>query len=390
MSFLHERVSEAKLAHINDAITAGINAQFGDGGTGKPPPLPGEILLDLNTPLTSPPLGYGYGCPNAQDRPGMWALDDPQTLERLVSPSAGFLNRLGQLCVNAEIRECRSQACLGNKQLIQNVAPACEWRCFRDWAIVAMSCQASFTDKQRLTRSHTHLATTVSLFNTLLAWYKNRARAFDNVLVGSRRKGVDLVQVCDVIYWMLTIQARIGVGNVLEGKWGPDFIPEQVIRSSVQRASEISRQIGLCQKRIQNLALVSERKEADLPSLVEAAQKHPNLKHEYHEVCTADFCRFAEIDSTKVEQLHKCNGDPSRCGQYEFPLDIVEKSIWGDGSTAWSCLESRMVTPSEKYVAISHVCCPLHNQSETPTTLTLNRPGLMAPGLGLSKERRRT
>ena len=95
---------------------------------------------------------------------------------------------------------------------------------------------------------------------------------------------------------------------------GPDFIPERVIRSSVQKASEISSKIGLCQNRIQNLALVSERKEADLPSLVEAAQKHPNLKHEYHEVCTADFCRFAEIDSTTVEQLHKCNGDPSRRG----------------------------------------------------------------------------
>src|ERR1700728_713987 len=121
MSFLHERVSEAKLAHINDAITAAINAQFGEGGTGEPP---GEILLDLNTPLTSPALGYEYGCPNAQDRPDMWARDDPQALEALVSPSAGFLNRLGQLCFGAEIRECRNQACLGNKQRIQNVAPA--------------------------------------------------------------------------------------------------------------------------------------------------------------------------------------------------------------------------------------------------------------------------
>jgi hypothetical protein len=109
------------------------------------------------------------------------------------------------LCLGAEIRECRNQAGLGNKQLIQDVAPACEWKGFRDWVTVAMSCQAPFTDKWRLTRSHTHLATTVSLFNILLAWYKNRARAFDNVLVGGRRRAVDLVQVCDIIYRMLTI-----------------------------------------------------------------------------------------------------------------------------------------------------------------------------------------
>jgi hypothetical protein len=193
-------VSEAKLVHINDAVTASTNAQSSDGETGEPPSPPEETLLELNTPLTSPPFGYGYGCPNAQDHPGMWARDDPQVLETLVSPFAGFLNRLGQLCLGAEIRECRNQACLGSKQLIQDVASTCEWRGFRDWAIVAMSCQASFTDKRRLTRSHTHLATTVSLFNTLLAWYKKRARAFDNVLVGSRWRAVDLVQVCDIIY----------------------------------------------------------------------------------------------------------------------------------------------------------------------------------------------
>jgi hypothetical protein len=62
---------------------------------------------------------------------------------------------------------------------------------------------------------------------------------------------------------------------------GPDFIPERVIRSSVQGALEISSKIGLCQNRIQNLALASEHKEADLPALAEAAQKHPNLKHEH-------------------------------------------------------------------------------------------------------------
>lgn len=104
-----------------------------------------------------------------KDCPGMWARDDSQALETLVGPFAEFLNRLGQLCLGASICKCRYQACFGNKQLIQNVAPACEWSGFRDRATVAMSCQASFTDKQRLTRSHTHLGTTVTLFNTLLA-----------------------------------------------------------------------------------------------------------------------------------------------------------------------------------------------------------------------------
>lgn len=121
---------------------------------------------------------------------------------------------------------------------------------------------------------------------------------------------------------------------------------------------EISHQSGLCKNRIQNLALVSERREADLPALAEAAQQHPKLRHENHENCVADCCHFAKIDSTTVAQLHKCTGDPSHCGLYKFQSDIVQQSVWDDGSTAWSLQRNRMLTPGERYVAISHVCCP--------------------------------
>jgi hypothetical protein len=85
-------VSEAKLVHINDAVTASTNAQSSDGETGEPPSPPEETLLELNTPLTSPPFGYGYGSPNTQDRPSVWARNDPQALETLVGPFVEFLN----------------------------------------------------------------------------------------------------------------------------------------------------------------------------------------------------------------------------------------------------------------------------------------------------------
>jgi hypothetical protein len=99
---------------------------------GSRPSPPGETLLELNNPVDLPALRLRVRLSNAQDRPGMWARGDPQALETLVSPFAGFLNRLGQLCLGAEIRECRNQACLGNKQLIQDIVPACEWKGFRD------------------------------------------------------------------------------------------------------------------------------------------------------------------------------------------------------------------------------------------------------------------
>jgi len=358
MAFLDEEVSEAHLRHFHDSLDDELGARFGENGTGEPPPPPEEMFLELSSQLTLSPPNQGYGCANVQDRQDMWARDDPKALEMLADPHAGFLNRLGQLCLGAKIHECENPKCLSNRERIQKAAPECEWKSFRLWAIVAMSCQASFTRAQRLARANMHIATAVSLFNTLLAWYKNRAEEFHNILAGSRRTRVDLVQVCDVIYWMLTIQASMGIDNVVEGKWGSDFIPERVIRSSIKKAKKISHQSGLCQNRIQNLALVSERKEADLPALVEAAQKHPGLRHENHEDCTAESCLFAEVDSTKVEQLHKCTGDPSDCGQYKFHSKIVEDAVWSNSSTAWSLQRTRMLNPGESYVAISHARCP--------------------------------
>ena len=355
MSFLDEQVSAAKLEHFHAALFDDIDAQFGEGGTGEKPAPPETLRVDIHSSLTlASPTGHNSSCCNARDRRGMWARDDPNALESLVSPSAGFPNQLAQLCVSAEIHECSNDKCLNTKRSMQKLAPKCAWDSFRNWAIVAMSCQACFSDEQRLTRAHTHIATAVSLQNTLLAWYKNKGLGLDNELIGSWRAEIDLAQVCDVIYWMLTIQASRAVGNVVEGKWGPEFIPEQVVQESAEKALELSKQSGLCLKRMNSLALVSERKEADLAALVEAAQKHPNLKHTGHHVCTTDACKWAEIDSTKVEQLHKCKAR-STCTKYKFQADIVEHAVWSGESTAWSLDRTRTLSPGERYAAISHV-----------------------------------
>ncbi|KAK3372213.1 hypothetical protein B0H63DRAFT_290051 [Podospora didyma] len=76
--------------------------------------------------------------------------------------------------------------------------------------------------------------------------------------------------------------------------------------------------------------------------------------HNGHHVCTVDACNWAEIDSTKVEQLHKCKAR-SACTTYKFQADIVERAVWSGGSTAWSLDRSRTWTHGERYAAISRV-----------------------------------
>jgi hypothetical protein len=353
MAALQQEIRDARLSHLNDAIVDSINAQFGDSGTITGPETPRALYLDLNSDLTVAPSRRSYGCANTEVRPGMWARDDPKALDALVNPDAGFLNRLGQLCVEARIRDCKNENCLKIRRSLAKVVGPCDWERFREWALVTMSCQASFTHPQKLTRAHTHIVTAVSLCHWILLWYKSRSEDVDNILVGSARRPVDLFGVFDVIYWTLTIQTYIGVGNVLEGKWGPGFLPQGVVWPAVMKATERARRLGLCQNRIWNLAAVSERKDVDLPGLMETAQHYPSLRHEGHESCRKELCRFTSIDSTTVRQLHKCANHS--CGQLTFPPNLLLDSLNRGWGGAWSSRERRVLAPGERYVAISHV-----------------------------------
>jgi hypothetical protein len=344
------------IQEITAAHAKHVDAQFGEGATGATPLPPSMLLLDLNQQLTLSPSGSRSRntCQNVKVRPRMWARDDPRALDMLVNPHAGFLNRLGQLCVGSKIRSCNSRACVANQRAMSKVAPACEWQSFREWALVAMSCQASFSHEQKLTRAYTHIVSAVSLCHWILNGYKLSSTPFTNVLVGRRQHSVDLLGVCDLIYWMLTIQASIGLGNVIEGKWGPEFLPQNVILPALMNASTKARKLGLCQNRLWNLSIVSERKQADLPGLMESAQHYPALKHVGHNACTAAFCHFTAIDSTKMEQLHRC-ANPGICSKLTFPPEVLEASIKRGWGTTWSSNERRTIAPSERYVAISHV-----------------------------------
>ena len=363
MAKLQEEICEAHAEHVSDAISESIFARYDDPN--NPPREPQWLAWDRDDALLRPGPGRTNtsSCPNVRMRPGLWGRDDPKALDGLVNPDAPFLNRLAQLCETAGIQQCNRQACSRQRTNMEGAAPQCDWPCFRQWAISAMACQAGFTHEQKLTRAHTHVVTAVSLCHWLLIGYKHRSEPIDDVMVGARRHRVDLAGVCEVIYWMLTIQAHIGLRNVAEGKWGTAFLPDEVVQPALTIARDRATRLGICQYRLQKLTEVAERQEADLPGIMEMAQHYPLLSHckdaedkdHYHAACTPGECGPNTADTTEKAQLHKCSRwNQSSCPTVRYSVDALEDSITSVNVSRWSRHGRRPAAPGEQYVALSH------------------------------------
>jgi len=296
------------------------------------------------------------GCPNAKDRPGMWV--QVQTFgARAVDPDSPFLNRLAYFCREAGIRPCGNSRCLKIKEEIKDLIPQCEWQKFREWAVVLSSCHASFAPEERVTRAYFHLFAAIDACQSLLDEYLREGKQLTGVLIGKENQKctIDIFGVCEIIYWMLTtLDPKINPS--IDGRWGPDFLPIHITAPAVAKATAMAKELGLCPNRFWNLAGVTERKQVDLPGLMEMAIRHPRLRHAQHDKCTIGFCTFTTLDSTKIEQLHRCRDKGClEHGQLWFNPKLLNESINENGRTVWPISEPFKVLQTGSYVAISHV-----------------------------------
>lgn len=335
---------------------ASIEAQFGDIGKGRRPSPPRPITLDIDDALLQPAT-HG-GCSNSPLSGGSWARHDPMALNERVNKHTTFLNQLGQLCVESKVRYCENETCMRNRTEMDSVAPLCEWKAFREWALTTTSCQASYSEHDKRARTYTHLRTACCMTHWVLLGRKHDGRPVSPQLRGrnGRLHKVDLMGVCEVIYWTLTIQSFLGMGAVFEGRWEPNLLPQHIFFPAVVKAAETASEQGLCPNRVWSLAMASERQQLDLHPLMEAIRKHGSFRHAGHEHCTAGFCHFTTIDSTRMQQLHKC-ADARTCAKKHFDSRLLAESFNRDGSTTWS-LSGGADTPlpaGRPYVAISHV-----------------------------------
>ena len=298
-----------------------------------------------------------HGCPNAKERPGMWIQMESFAVKE-ADPYAPFLNRLAYFCRKAEIRPCGDIQCLKNKEIIDKCVPRCEWPKFREWAVALSSCHASFLPQQRVSRAYFHLFSAIEACQWLLGEYRYEGKPISGRLIEDWGKTatIDVFGVCEIIYWMLTIVDR-GSHIAYGGRWGPNFLSKNITGPAIAKAIERARNLEICPNRLWNLTGVAERKEVDLPGLIETASKYPQLRQDGHDECTVGFCTFTTLDSTKMEQLHKCDNqlECKKLGQLWFDPVLLNESIKENERIAWSIKEPFEVLQASKYVAISHV-----------------------------------
>ncbi|KAJ6186445.1 hypothetical protein N7519_007746 [Penicillium mononematosum] len=250
--------------------------------------------------------------------------------------------------------------------------PPCSWGPFRQWALVAMSCQETLEEILReslslglapvdkISRPHTHLVNAVHGCCQILENTSPVQDLFVPVHDGFLAPAVDLSEICNIIYWMAHIQAAKKLSIAMLRHWDHRYLPSLVTGPAIREASQKVLSLELCSFRFWNLVDLAERKETDLPAIVNTLNvedRRRALRHKHHDKCAATKCQYSHKDSTKVDQLHICESD---CGRYAFPMDELGEALELGHTTAWSrdvgvVKPPHLHNPDKPYIAISHV-----------------------------------
>ena len=262
---------------------------------------------------------------------------------------------LQHICSLAQVKECENGECDAIKQKLEDNAPACEWKHFRDWALVVVSCLLN-ASKQRLEEEVWSWAW-ISHNLSSEAHFRGHGNPGNERLDAF----VNLFDVCELINWLDTINSFIQ----------PSFTHGQSLRTHISKeaiiqATETARQEGVCMNRVWNLTVGGhEREEVDLPVLMrmlqcqsqtESCDMKISHRNSNHDNCTAELCCFSSIDSTRVQQLHKCSN--SACGEpllFQTPEIQNERITWWVDSMDDKNEVPRVIDAQQQYLAISHV-----------------------------------
>lgn len=281
-----------------DDIDEMLNAQEGHR--------PESLDFDDNDSVLKDPVSCFDACANAKSWQGMWARFDEQWLKFKVDVYDNFLNALGAICKLAQIERCQNSDCVDLRRRVELAAPECGWSGFREWAVVAISCQYRMGhdagEVEEDYPPHVHIASAVGLMNTLLEKCYEDGNPIDDVLRGphGRQTTLEVPGIADVVYWMLTVQTKMGRNTVDFESWPLDYIPLELVQPAIERAERSITELGLCLFRARTLAYASPRKTTELPAIVTAINRRPELVHQNsdHKKCTASSCQFMYRDNT--------------------------------------------------------------------------------------------
>ena len=257
-------------------------------------------------------------------------------------------------------------------------APVTEWQHFQDWVLMMMSCQLYASDQglKRESNSYGHIVHTL--------WMVAQYTRHDKM-----RADVDLVEICELIDWALSIVCDLHPHFKTQSP-----LQTHLTKRKISEATQTARKMGICPNRLSNLAVGGgERQGADLPTLIRMLEdnaQHPaksmkstehkergglsqavttRLNHDSksssglkesqrssdHISCTEEVCCLSSIDSTRVQQLHKCStedcGEPLRFLSSEFHRPCERFTWWLDNDQDIP----KIADEKRAYMAISHV-----------------------------------
>lgn len=359
-------LTNTEIFNMNDPTKLIIGAfqyhnLLADGYHKRRQPLPEPpLLLEAHQMLVVPAKGGGDGggdgegemCPNSQPPVRAW-YKDPTTSKPASYGQVGFLTQLGLLCAAARIRECSNKNCSEMRKAMDQVAPACRWTAFRHWALVALSCRERLEQGIGSTLAHTHIVNAIHGCCSVLENTKDETTLFQPAHDGCPSQTQELFDVCNVIYWMANILASRGLGVASLKRWDHHYIPKVASLPAIEKASKRVPDLSLCKQRFWNFVNLAERKQSDLPDLVNALAPRRQLRHDQHDSCAASRCQSSHKDSTEVRQLHKCPG--SNCEQLMFPVECLVEALELGMGTAWSRRSQVLAATDDPYIAISHV-----------------------------------
>lgn len=230
-------------------------------------------------------------------------------------------------------------------------APACDWTSFRECALVVISCQMNASEQGLEDETQKWAWLVYNLACVARCTIPEKMRAI-----------VDLFEVCELINWLSAVNSFDKPYFELK-----EPLRAHISRQKMDEAFQTAREQGICMSRLWNLTVGGgEREEVDLPILMEMLKSqswagscgNKTLPGSLdHDTCTAEVCCFSSIDSTRVQQLHKCSD--ANCGD---PLLFQSQSSY-ECTTWWlddmeNSEEVPYVVNPEKhvpYMAISHV-----------------------------------
>ena len=314
------------------------------------------LILMADQPLTIPVKAGGdsapNGCANSGPPTRIWTKD-PTMPKPESYGEVGFLTQLGLLCAASRVRECSNKECSEMRKAMDQTAPECQWNAFRNWALTALSCREQL-EQQGDTLPHLHIINAIHGCYSLLENTKDETSLFQPTHDGCPSPTQELFDVANVIYWMANILAFKGLGVASLKRWDHHYIPKVASLPSIERASKKVPDLKLCKHRFWSFVNLAERKQSDLPDLVDALNRHQQLlEHKNHESCAASRCEASHQDSTKLAQIHKCSNE--NCEQRKYPVgDVVDAFDHGKG-TAWSRRSPELAETDDHYIAISHV-----------------------------------